>query len=192
MDFHSDADIYVINTCTVTIWLTEKSRQMLHRASTEKSDAIHRCRRVLYRRARENRMEAVEAVGISIKSDIVEITVRTYLWWSILLTPAGTDIGAVRGICRAHGAEPHTRAYIKIGWILTSPARIVIIPFVRGRPRAEIQEDVLAPIVLGLAEKGFPQASSPVSFRSSFGIGFYRIYGRRLPENGFHFAGNGV
>ena len=43
--FDSDADIYIVNTCTVTNIADRKSRQMLHRA--QKSGRGCRCGRVL-------------------------------------------------------------------------------------------------------------------------------------------------
>ena len=46
-DFHEKADIYVINTCTVTNMADRKSRQMLHRARKKESGWGHRCSRLL-------------------------------------------------------------------------------------------------------------------------------------------------
>ena len=38
--FDSDADIYIVNTCTVTNIADRKSRQMLHRAKHKNPDAV--------------------------------------------------------------------------------------------------------------------------------------------------------
>ena len=38
--FHEDADVYIINTCTVTNMADRKSRQMLHRAKKKNPDAV--------------------------------------------------------------------------------------------------------------------------------------------------------
>ena len=38
--FDSDADIYIVNTCTVTNIADRKSRQMLHRAKHRNPDAV--------------------------------------------------------------------------------------------------------------------------------------------------------
>ena len=40
VDFHEYADVYVINTCSVTNMADRKSRQMLHRAKKNNKDAI--------------------------------------------------------------------------------------------------------------------------------------------------------
>ena len=40
VDFSEKADVYIINTCTVTNMADRKSRQMLHRARKQNPDAI--------------------------------------------------------------------------------------------------------------------------------------------------------
>ena len=40
VDFDDIADVYVINTCTVTSTGDKKSRQMLHRAKAKNPDAV--------------------------------------------------------------------------------------------------------------------------------------------------------
>ena len=39
-DFHEEADVYVINTCTVTNMADRKSRQMIHRARKKNPEAV--------------------------------------------------------------------------------------------------------------------------------------------------------
>lgn len=40
VDFHEKADVYIINTCTVTAVADKKSRQMIHRAHERNPQAI--------------------------------------------------------------------------------------------------------------------------------------------------------
>ena len=40
VDFEEQADVYIINTCSVTNVADKKSRQMLHRAKSRNPDAI--------------------------------------------------------------------------------------------------------------------------------------------------------
>ena len=51
--FDSDADIYIVNTCTVTNIADRKSRQMLHRAKHRNPDAVVVAVGCFYRRARK-------------------------------------------------------------------------------------------------------------------------------------------
>ena len=49
VSFEEEADIYLVNTCTVTNIADRKSRQMLHRAKKKKSTGIDRCYGMLCR-----------------------------------------------------------------------------------------------------------------------------------------------
>ena len=48
VDFEEYADIYIVNTCTVTSIADKKSRQMLRRAKQKNKDAIVVAVRMLY------------------------------------------------------------------------------------------------------------------------------------------------
>lgn len=48
VDFEEKADVYIINTCTVTNMADRKSRQILRRAKQKNKDAIIVAVRVLY------------------------------------------------------------------------------------------------------------------------------------------------
>ena len=47
VDFEDEADVYVVNTCSVTNVADKKSRQMLHRAKDQKSEGGRGGRRLL-------------------------------------------------------------------------------------------------------------------------------------------------
>ena len=164
--FDSDADIYIVNTCTVTNIADRKSRQMLHRAKHKNPDAVVVAVGCFVQAGEENRMDACIdlAVGNQHKKDIVEI-LEAYLEEHTADASAVTDIGAVREYeeMRMEQSTEHTRAYIKIQDGCNQFCSYCIIPFVRGRVRSRKQEDVLAE-VRGLAEKGFQEVSYGMDF----------------------------
>ena len=168
--FDSDADIYIVNTCTVTNIADRKSRQMLHRAKHKNPDAVVVAVGCFVQAGEENRMDdCIDlAVGNQHKKDIVEI-----LEEHTADASAVTDIGAVREYeeMRMEQSTEHTRAYIKIQDGCNQFCSYCIIPFVRGRVRSRKQEDVLAE-VRGLAEKGFQEEVITGIHLSSYGMDF--------------------
>lgn len=172
--FDSDADIYIVNTCTVTNIADRKSRQMLHRAKHKNPDAVVVAVGCFVQAGEENRMDdCIDlAVGNQHKKDIVEI-LEAYLEEHTADASAVTDIGAVREYeeMRMEQSTEHTRAYIKIQDGCNQFCSYCIIPFVRGRVRSRKQEDVLAE-VRGLAEKGFQEVVITGIHLSSYGMDF--------------------
>ena len=168
--FDSDADIYIVNTCTVTNIADRKSRQMLHRAKHRNPDAVVVAVGCFVQAGEENRMDdCIDlAVGNQHKKDIVEI-LEAYLEEHTADASAVTDIGAVREYEEMR--MEHTRAYIKIQDGCNQFCSYCIIPFVRGRVRSRKQEDVLAE-VRGLAEKGFQEVVITGIHLSSYGMDF--------------------
>lgn len=176
--FDSDADIYIVNTCTVTNIADRKSRQMLHRAKHKNPDAVVVAVGCFVQAGEENRMDdCIDlAVGNQHKKDIVEI-LEAYLEEHTADASAVTDIGAVREYEEmrmeqsTEQSTEHTRAYIKIQDGCNQFCSYCIIPFVRGRVRSRKQEDVLAE-VRGLAEKGFQEVVITGIHLSSYGMDF--------------------
>ena len=105
--FDSDADIYIVNTCTVTNIADRKSRQMLHRAKHRNPDAVVVAVGCFVQAGEENRMDdCIDlAVGNQHKKDIVEI-LEAYLEEHTADASAVTDIGAVRELSLIHISEP--------------------------------------------------------------------------------------
>ena len=172
--FEEKADIYIVNTCTVTNIADRKSRQMLHRAKHKNPDAVVVAVGCFVQAGEENRMDdCIDlAVGNQHKKDIVEI-LEAYLEEHTADASAVTDIGAVREYeeMRMEQSTEHTRAYIKIQDGCNQFCSYCIIPFVRGRVRSRKQEDVLAE-VRGLAEKGFQEVVITGIHLSSYGMDF--------------------
>ena len=75
VEFNEKADIYVINTCTVTNMADKKSRQMLHRVKEKNPNSIlvvTGC----YAQVAKNELEKVDDIdlilGVNEKNDIVK------------------------------------------------------------------------------------------------------------------------
>ena len=171
--FDSDADIYIVNTCTVTNIADRKSRQMLHRAKHRNPDAVVVAVGCFVQAGEDRMDDCIDlAVGNQHKKDIVEI-LEAYLEEHTADASAVTDIGAVREYeeMRMEQSTEHTRAYIKIQDGCNQFCSYCIIPFVRGRVRSRKQEDVLAE-VRGLAEKGFQEVVITGIHLSSYGMDF--------------------
>ena len=144
--FKEGADVYVINTCTVTNIADRKSRQMLHRAKHRNPDAVVVAVGCFVQAGEENRMDdCIDlAVGNQHKKDIVEI-LEAYLEEHTADASAVTDIGAVREYeeMRMEQSTEHTRAYIKIQDGCNQFCSYCIIPYVRGRVRSRKPEDIV-------------------------------------------------
>ena len=169
--FDSDADIYIVNTCTVTNIADRKSRQMLHRAKHKNPDAVVVAVGCFVQAGEENRMDdCIDlAVGNQHKKDIVEI-LEAYLEEHTADASAVTDIGAVREYeeMRMEQSTEHTRAYIKIQDGCNQFCSYCIIPYARGRVRSRKPEDVEAE-VKGLVARGYREVVLTGIHLSSYG-----------------------
>lgn len=175
--FDQIADIYVINTCTVTNIADRKSRQMIHRARKQNPRALVVA---LGCYVQTGRKEAVPdsdidiAIGNNKKRDTVKI-VEAYL-------ERHTREEAERNIIDiSHTCEyeemtleqtgEHTRAYIKIQDGCNQFCSYCIIPFARGRVRSRLPEDIYGEIQ-GLAVKGYCEFVLTGIHISSYGVDF--------------------
>lgn len=193
--FESDADIYIINTCTVTNIADRKSRQMLHRAKHSNPDAVVVAVGCYVQADRNNRMDPCIdlAVGNNRKKDIVEI-LDAFLKEreaeaaggqqerkedspaaeaAHMLEDAVPDIAHenVYEEMRMEKSVNHTRAHIKIQDGCNQFCSYCIIPFVRGRVRSRRPEDVLAEVE-GLAKEGCREVVVTGIHLSSYGMDF--------------------
>lgn len=137
--FDETADIYIINTCTVTGIADRKSRQLLHRARRLNPRAVVvavGC----YVEAGGGEDDCIDlAVGNDRKQDIVEM-VEDYLTGREETCRKGGDVPYLRR------SQEHTRTYIKIQDGCNQFCSYCIIPYVRGRVRSRRQEDILQEI----------------------------------------------
>lgn len=175
--FTSKADVYIINTCTVTNIADRKSRQMLHKAKKENPEAIVVAVGCYVETGREGviKDECIDlAVGNNKKSEIVEIL-------NSFLDARGDDktLGgtSVVDINNTHEYEEmqltnmpeHTRAYIKIQDGCNQFCSYCVIPYARGRVRSRDIQDILTEIK-GLIQKGCKEVVLTGIHISSYGV----------------------
>lgn len=174
--FKEGADVYVINTCTVTNIADRKSRQMLHRARKMNPDAVV-VAAGCYVQAQEGREvdPCIDIVlGNNHKKDLVRI-LKDY-------EEKKSDkfsIGVIEDINRTKEYEQlgltrpgeHTRAYIKVQDGCNQFCTYCIIPFARGRVRSREKDDVVNEVKT-LALNGYKEVVLTGIHLSSYGIDF--------------------
>ena len=187
VDFHQKADVYIINTCTVTNIADRKSRQMIHRAKKQNPDAIV----VAVGCYVQTAAQQIEkdpyidlAIGNNRKKEIVTI-VEEYLRRREEVremgepdqpdkTLSGTtipDIAAEKEYEEMHLSKTaeHTRAYIKVQDGCNQFCTYCIIPFARGRVRSRAKEDVIREVT-DLANNGYQEVVLTGIHLSSYGV----------------------
>lgn len=178
--FDSRADIYIVNTCTVTNMADRKSRQMLHRAKQRNPEAVVVAVGCYVQSGREHAEQdgSIDLlVGNNRKKDIVEI-LGAYLKERETAdkTLGGTTILDINHIdeyeeMRLRQTTERTRAYIKIQDGCNQFCSYCAIPYARGRVRSRQAEDILAEI-RGMAEAGYREVVLTGIHISSYGIDF--------------------
>lgn len=186
--FKEGADVYVINTCTVTNIADRKSRQMLHRARKMNPEAVV-VAAGCYVQAKGGQ-EADPCIDIVIgnnhKKDLVRI-LKEYEENREKDRVGG--IGRERAGARAAGeigdinrtkeyeslhltrTGEHTRAYIKVQDGCNQFCTYCIIPYARGRVRSREMQDVVRE-VRTLADNGYQEVVLTGIHLSSYGIDF--------------------
>lgn len=177
VDFNEPADVYVINTCTVTNMGDKKSRQYISRAKRTNKDAVVAVVGCYSQVSKEDVMEipGVDVIlGSRNKSDIVFHVNRSKaekkqiveVTDKILLNSKFEDLGVT-------GYEGKTRAFLKIQDGCNRFCSYCIIPYARGGLSSKNPESVLKEI-RKLAEEGFTEVIlSGIHIAS---------YGHDLPE----------
>lgn len=151
------ADVYVINTCTVTNFGDKKSRQLIRKVKRQNENAVVAVVGCYAQTAPAElmRVEGVNlVVGTKQRAELVELVER--------YTPEQGVVSYVSDIMKERIFEPlsiqklanRTRAYLKIQDGCSQYCSYCIIPYARGPIRSRAPEDVLAE-VNRLAENGF-------------------------------------
>lgn len=170
--FPQKADVYVINTCSVTNIADRKSRQMLHRARKSNPDAIVvavGC----YAQTREE--EAAEDSAVDI---IIGNNQKHKLLEQIAVFQQ--NCGKTRLVCDINHEKQeyeelflsqtseHTRAFMKVQDGCNQFCSYCIIPYARGRVRSRKLSDVLAEAAR-LAAQGYKEIVLTGIHLSSYG-----------------------
>ena len=172
--FREGADVYIINTCSVTNVADRKSRQMLHRAKKMNPSAavVAVGCYVQAAGAELKKDEAVDLiVGNNQKNDLVQILDDYFAdhenSGEIL------DIGHSQEYEELHirRIADHTRAFIKVQDGCNQFCSYCIIPYTRGRVRSRRPEDIEHE-VRGIAEAGYKEIVLTGIHLSSYGVDF--------------------
>lgn len=177
VDFNQPADVYIINTCTVTNMADRKSRQMLHKAKAQNENAIVVAVGCYAQAAGEALLEDVAVdivVGNNRKKDIVRILEEYKKEHSV--TDALIDINHTSEYetLTLQKTSEHTRAYIKIQDGCNQFCAYCIIPYARGRVRSRNMEDIEAE-VKALAHMGYKEVVLTGIHISSYGIDLEKV-----------------
>lgn len=180
--FEERADIYIINTCTVTNIADRKSRQMLHRAKKQNPDAVVVAVGCYVQVGNEDALKDMSidlAVGNNRKKDLVSI-LEEYLKEretrgtfpdKTLSGKTITDIGKedeYESMKLKHTAG-HTRAFIKVQDGCNQFCSYCIIPYARGRIRSRKIEEVVEE-VKELSGNGYREVVLTGIHLSSYGL----------------------
>lgn len=171
--FDEKADVYIVNTCTVTGIADRKSRQMLHRAKKTNPEGIV----VAVGCYVQSDTQAVEAdsavdllVGNNRKKDLADILER-YLEGAAQESVIDINHTSEYEEMRLTSTTEHTRAYIKIQDGCNQFCTYCMIPYVRGRVRSRRKQDVLEEI-RGLSAAGYREFVLTGIHISSYGMDF--------------------
>lgn len=188
VSFDESADIYIVNTCTVTNIADRKSRQMLHRAKKQNPNAVVVAVGCYVQTDEEGvkKDAAVDlAIGNNRKKDLVEL-LEAFLKQreeNAALSEEDTADSANRfcvdtiDIARTDEYEEmrlkktaeHTRAYIKIQDGCNQFCSYCIIPYARGRVRSRREADIMQEVE-GIVAAGYQEIVLTGIHISSYGL----------------------
>ncbi|MBQ3427792.1 MAG: tRNA (N(6)-L-threonylcarbamoyladenosine(37)-C(2))-methylthiotransferase MtaB [Clostridia bacterium] len=156
--YSDKADIYIINTCSVTAMSDRKSRQMIRRAKKTNPDAVIAVMGCYSQTAPDEILD-IDGVNLVLgtkdRASVLRLTKK--------LT-ASDKVNAVTSVKDNHTFEAlnvrrcldHTRAYIKIQDGCSQFCSYCIIPYARGPIRSRREEDIIAE-AQKLANAGFKE-----------------------------------
>ena len=172
--FEPGADLYVINTCSVTNIADRKSRQMLHKAKKMNPEAVVVAAGCYVQTAKERTGLAVEAdiiLGNNKKQNLLEALEEYRKKKEELpVHQSVIDINHTKEyeMLTLSRTEEHTRAYIKVQDGCNQFCSYCIIPYARGRARSREMQDILQELC-SLAENGVKEVVLTGIHLSSYG-----------------------
>lgn len=174
--FKEGADVYIVNTCTVTNMADRKSRQMLHRARKMNPEAIIVAAGCYVQTLKEGQ-EIDPSIDIVVGNDQKQDLVSILEAYDKRHEPEHTalleldEIGRVKEYREMHLSKTaeHTRAYIKVQDGCNQFCSYCIIPYARGRVRSRLPQQVVAEVT-HLAKTGYQEVVLTGIHLSSYGI----------------------
>ena len=172
--FEEGADVYVINTCTVTNIADRKSRQMLHKAKKMNPDAIV-VATGCYAQADTEKLKEDTAVDLILgnnqKTQIVEALEEYEKEHAKQVQVIEINHTKEYEELSISSTAEHVRAYIIVQDGCHQFCTYCIIPFARGRVRSRKIEEVLREVET-LAAKGYKEVVLTGIHLSSYGVDF--------------------
>lgn len=154
----SEAEVVVVNTCTVTAVSSQKSRQMIRRASSVKPNAVLvvvGC----YAQSEPEVIAQIEGVDVIIgtrdRTRVVELVETALQRRGELIQMVG-DVEDIRAFEELPHTPHRTRAFLKIEDGCNNFCSYCIIPYVRGRVRSRSLESI-GEACRGLAASGYKE-----------------------------------
>ena len=172
--FEPGADVYVINTCSVTNIADRKSRQMLSRAKKMNPDAVIVAAGCYVQTAAEKTGLAVDAdiiLGNHHKKDLLNVLEEYFAQREPARIQLADEIGRIREYeqMRIDRTTEHCRAFLKVQDGCNQFCTYCIIPYARGRARSRNMEEVLSEI-RDLTKEGIREFVLNGIHLSSYGI----------------------
>lgn len=177
--FTQKADVYVINTCSVTNMADRKSRQMLHKAKKNNPDSIVVAAGCYVQTSEKevlNDLSVDIVIGNDRKHDLVRL-LEEYSLDSVNDTVDDINDGKYDfEELFIDQTKEHTRAFIKVQDGCNQFCSYCIIPYARGRVRSRRFENVIAEVER-LAANGFKEVVLTGIHLSSYGVDFEEATG---------------
>lgn len=181
--FHEKADVYVVNTCSVTNIADRKSRQMLHRARRQNPQAVIAAVGCYAQASVEEiRKEGIAdiIVGNNKKKGLADLLKQYEKSKSPAIGWEDINSGPKEYEQLPAPSSPgHTRAFVKIQDGCSQFCSYCIIPYVRGRVRSRQPDGILAEI-RKLAQDGYQEVVLTGIHLSSYGTDFGQEEGSLL------------
>lgn len=174
--FDEKADVYIINTCSVTNIADRKSRQMLHRAKKLNPQALVVAAGCYVQVASEELKKDASVdliIGNNRKAELADILDARLAEKNEENRVYVLDIAHTHEYERLHldRLGGHTRAFIKVQDGCNQFCSYCIIPYTRGRVRSRRPDEVVAE-VRELAAAGYQEVVLTGIHLSSYGVDF--------------------
>lgn len=187
--FEEKADVYIVNTCTVTNIADRKSRKMLHRAKRRNPNSLV-VAAGCYVDSSDKKGEKDSSVDLfvtnAMKEDLVAFVVEAMKERNIVpMQVMEEEFEKEHHMTKEAMAQKHTRAYLKVQNGCNQYCTYCIIPYVRGPLSSKPVEDVVYEVEQ-LAKDGIQEVVLTGIHLSSYGVdlteckNFLELEGRML------------
>lgn len=174
VDFAQPADVYVINTCSVTNMADRKSRQMIHRARKQNPDAVVVAAGCYVQTAGEEIKKDLSIdilIGNNKKAELLPLLEQYFETHTHTVDVIDINDGEqpYEEMCLAKTGE-HTRAFMKVQDGCNQFCSYCMIPYARGRVRSRDPKSVYEEACT-LAANGYHEIVLTGIHLSSYGAG---------------------